>query len=175
MRIQSENSNVSLWNQKESKTVDKNIKVSDKIEQLKQNPVQVDISKEGMEQYRNTIQQSDPVDEELHIIHPQMSYEMELSSKMNQINSSKTNNTVEDRANSMVEAYASLYAEIVQGYENGTRVRYAQSGEDRVLTKEEDLAELDATYKNQTESFEYLFHLEQESQSRLESSIRNTA
>ena len=58
------------------------------------------------------------------------------------------------KADGYVRAYAELYDEIVQGYEDGTREIYV-AGEDgpRKLTKDEELDALDAAYKKTVDSF----------------------
>lgn len=56
---------------------------------------------------------------------------------------------ITDKANNYVKAYAELYDEIVKGYENGTREIYvADENGPRKLTKDEELSNLDAAYKN---------------------------
>ena len=56
--------------------------------------------------------------------------------------------SVTDRANGYISAYASMYDEIVRGYENGTREIYVEDefGMHR-LTKEEELKALEEAYK----------------------------
>lgn len=58
------------------------------------------------------------------------------------------------KADGYVKAYAELYDEIVQGYEDGTREIYV-AGEDgpHKLTKKEELDALDAAYRKTVDSF----------------------
>ena len=66
--------------------------------------------------------------------------------------------SVSDTANNMLKVYASLYDEIVKGYENGTRETYVEDenaeGGYRKLTMEEELDELDKAYKGYAERYE---------------------
>lgn len=152
--------------------------------------VLVDLSAEGMGRYRNTIQQNTPKQDEgvkqccilashdMRLSAQITNHNMELSARINEINAEKGgkgNLTVKDRADSILEAYASLYAEIVQGYDEGTRCVYGESVEGRTLTKEEDLARLKEAYKDHAKTFEEHYLLEQENQKILEKSIRETA
>lgn len=136
-------------------------------------PVQVSISNEGMEQYRSTLAQKETVEEgkECHAL---VNHGWELSSKVNEINRSKKDLSVKGQADSILEAYASLYADILQGYEDGTRVVYGESGENRPLTKEEDLARLSEAYESHVKAFDKFLRVEQENQRVLENTIRNT-
>lgn len=65
--------------------------------------------------------------------------------------------SVSDAANNMLKVYASLYDEIIKGYEDGTRETYVEdkSSESgyRKLTKDEELAELDKAYKDYSERY----------------------
>ncbi|MCI8661699.1 MAG: hypothetical protein HFG69_00280 [Hungatella sp.] len=75
------------------------------------------------------------------------------------------NNTWRDKAARLAQAYASLYDEITEGYRNGTReVKVVEKGASvpdlaqgrgyRVLTMEEELAELDAVYEKEVKWLE---------------------
>ncbi len=63
-----------------------------------------------------------------------------------------------DVAESMLEAYAACYDEIVQGYENETRITYEEDEScpegDRILAKEEELDLLDLAYKDMVKHYE---------------------
>ena len=62
-----------------------------------------------------------------------------------------------DAVSNMLKAYASLYDEIVKGYEAGTRETYVEdkNSEDgyRKLTMEEELAELDKAYEDYVDKY----------------------
>ena len=88
-----------------------------------------------------------------------MNYGYDLSMKAVELNDAASEHgskalNVNDRANGYISAYASLYDEIVQGYENGTREIYVEDelGIHR-LTKEEELKELNESYKRAVDDF----------------------
>ncbi len=141
-------------------------------------PVKVDLSAEGIAQYRKTIQANMPDQEEekkLRIVlndsFTSINYNMEISARVNEINRKKGNATVKARAQSIMEAYASLYAEIVEGHENGTRNMFTESYENRPLTKEEELEKLNQAFEDYTDFFERCVQLEQEHAMGLEKEI----
>lgn len=153
MKIGSGYNCIDLFCQENKKEAENgNTKNTMKISQKKS--VQVDISKEGIERYRDILGQREMDTEDGKECHILIDHGLELSAKMNQIADSKKDFTVKDCANNILEAYASLYHEIVQGYEDGTRVVYAEAGEDRILTKEEDLERLNEAYKSHVRYFE---------------------
>lgn len=126
------------------------------------------ISDEGKEHYRNSIRQGgqesyDAVlqrreqlkNEKISLV----DYGYEISKRAAQLNNGADDarNSVlstAGKADGYVKAYAELYDEIVQGYEDGTREIYV-AGEDgpRKLTKEEELDALDEAYKKTVDSF----------------------
>ena len=127
---------------------------------MAEQPVSLSISSEGKEHYRNSIQQGgqenyDSVlqrreqlkNEKISLV----DYAYEISKRADAGESALS--TV-GRADGYVKAYAELYDEIVQGYEDGTREIYV-AGEygPRKLTKEEELDALDAAYKKTVDSF----------------------
>lgn len=128
----------------------------------------IEISNEGREYYRNSIQQNgqetyDDVlrrreqlkNEKISII----DYGYEISKKAAEWNKEAANarrNVVSttDRANGYVAAYAELYDEIIQGYEAGTREIYvADENGTHKLTRDEELSALDAAYKKTVDDF----------------------
>ncbi len=141
-------------------------------------PIKVDLSPEGIAQYRKTIQENTPDQEEekeyrilINDSFTSINYSMELSARVNEINDKKGSASVADRAKSILEAYASLYAEIVEGHENGTRNMFTESYENRPLTKEEELEKLDEAFEHYANTFEKWIQLEQEHSMEVEKEI----
>lgn len=68
---------------------------------------------------------------------------------------SKSYYGITQRAEDITKTYASIYADIVKGYEDGTRKAYAIDKESesgyRLMTMEEELAELDKAYEKSTD------------------------
>lgn len=127
---------------------------------MAEQPVSLSISSEGKEHYRNSIQQGrqesyDAVlqrreqlkNEKISLV----DYAYEISKRAG---TRESVSSAAGRADGYVKAYAELYDEIVQGYEDGTREIYV-AGEDgpRRLTKEDELDALDAAYKKTVDSF----------------------
>lgn len=128
---------------------------------MAEQPVRLSISNEGKEHYRNSIQQGG-----------QESYDAVLQ-RREQLKNEKISlvdygyeiskgagagesvlSTAGSKADGYVKAYAELYDEIVQGYEDGTREIYVAGENDpRKLTKDEELNALDAAYKKTVDSF----------------------
>ena len=130
--------------------------------------VKLSISNEGMEYYRNCIQQNrqetyDDVLQRRELLKSEkirdIDYRYEISKKAAELNKDAANAgqnalSTTDRANGYVAAYAELYDEIVQGYESGTREIYVtdENGTHK-LTKDEELSNLDAAYKKTVDDF----------------------
>ena len=130
--------------------------------------VKLSISNEGMEYYRNCIQQNrqetyDDVLQRRELLKSEkirdIDYGYEISKKAAELNKDAANAgqnalSTTDRANGYVAAYAELYDEIVQGYESGTREIYVtdENGTHK-LTKDEELSNLDAAYKKTVDDF----------------------
>ena len=130
--------------------------------------VKLSISNEGMEYYRNCIQQNrqetyDNVLQRRELLKSEkirdIDYGYEISKKAAELNKDAANAgqnalSTTDRANGYVAAYAELYDEIVQGYESGTREIYVtdENGTHK-LTKDEELSNLDAAYKKTVDDF----------------------
>ncbi len=127
---------------------------------MAEQPVRLSISNEGKEHYRNSIQQGgqesyDSVlqrreqlkNEKISLV----DYGYEISKRAD---SGESVLSTSGKADGYVKAYAELYDEIVQGYEDGTREIYV-AGEDgpHKLTKEEELDALDAAYRKTVDSF----------------------
>ena len=142
--------------------------VREAISKTAEQPVNLSISDKGKEYYRNSIRQSrqesyDTVlqrreqlkNEKISLI----DYGYEISKKAAQLGedtaaTGKSVLSTTDKANGYVKAYAELYDEIVQGYENGTREIYvADENGTHKLTKEEELSALDTAYKKTVDDF----------------------
>ena len=118
----------SIMNQKEPAQLNMN-RVTEK-------PVKVSISQEGID--RSRIQQNgqetfESVMQRREMLKKTrvMSYGYDLSMKAVELNEAASENgtkalSVADRANGYIGAYASMYDEIVKGYENGTREIYVE-------------------------------------------------
>ena len=135
--------------------------------------VKLSISNEGMEYYRNCIQQNrqetyDDVLQRRELLKSEkirdIDYGYEISKKAAELNKDAANAgqnalSTTDRANGYVAAYAELYDEIVQGYESGTREIYVtdENGTHK-LTKDEELSNLDAAYKKTVDDFYSFLH-----------------
>lgn len=127
---------------------------------MKKQSVNLFISDEGQEYYRNSIQKKgyenyDTVlwqNEQLKEISIN-DYSLELQKKA-VANSQGNVLSTTDKANGYVKAYAELYDEIVQGYENGIREIYVSDEQGtHKLTKDEELSALDAAYKKTVDNF----------------------
>ena len=156
-----------------------------------QEPVSVAISKEGLEKYRSEMiaaQKNKAKEEE--------SFEKSLKDgiiitsanrlfrgEFHEINRQKENEkgsvTKEDAAQSILEAYALMYDEIVRGYADGTRAMYeadADSSEGyRLLTKEEELKLLDDAYKKLSEGYEMWIERQREFEKLMVQEYKKTA
>ena len=140
--------------------------VGDTLLTVDNQPVKVTISEEGLKSYRerNTNGKSF---EEVQAqrkrllegnISSDINYKFTLSAKVNSLNEAdkEAGGTKyllnEDKLDNIMEAYTSLYDEIVQGYEDGTRVinvadENSENGY-RTLTMQEELADLDNAYES---------------------------
>lgn len=136
-----------------------------KMNRITESPVKVSISNEGLERSSSLQQNKEETYESMMQRREMlkktrvMSYGYDLSMKAVELNDAASENgtkplSVADRANGYIGAYASLYDEIVQGYENGTREIYVEDelGIHR-LTKEEELKELNESYKRAVDDF----------------------
>lgn len=129
--------------------------------------IKLSISDEGMEYYRNHIQQGRQENYDDVVQRKELSaskknsdidygYEIQKRAAQQNQNADTERSTlnITDKANSYVKAYAELYDEIVKGYENGTREIYvADENGPRKLTQDEELSNLDAAYKKTVDDF----------------------
>ena len=140
--------------------------VSDALPMTDNQPVKVTISEEGLKSYREKItngQSFEEVQEQRKLLletklSPDMNYKFTLSAKVNSLNETDKKASGakylsnEEKLDNIMEAYTSLYEEIVQGYEDGTRViNVADENSEkgyRTLTMQEELADLDNAYES---------------------------
>ena len=140
--------------------------VSDALPMTDNQPVKVTISEEGLKNYREKItngQSFEEVQEQRKLLletklSPDMNYKFTLSAKVNSLNETDKEASGakylsnEEKLDNIMEAYTSLYEEIVQGYEDGTRViNVADENSEkgyRTLTMQEELADLDNAYES---------------------------
>lgn len=167
MKISNYMNNTNLIVEKNNVKVQKENKQTNEKHTTEQS-VKLSISNEGMEYYRNCIQQNrqetyDDVLQRRELLKSEkirdIDYGYEISKKAAELNKDAANAgkkalSTTDRANGYVAAYAELYDEIVQGYESGTREIYVtdENGTHK-LTKDEDLSNLDAAYKKTVDDF----------------------
>ncbi|MDE6024315.1 MAG: hypothetical protein K2G45_02575 [Lachnospiraceae bacterium] len=140
---------------------------------LGKQPIKVSISKEGYKEYRNNISGSCSFDGA--VKHKKDLMETKLSTDLNFNFSFKIFESLSDedkktagyrdlsmrgRVTNIAQTYASLYDEIVRGYENGTRkINVADSESEtgyRTLTMEEELNALDEAYEKAAKTTEAL-------------------
>ena len=167
MKISDYMNNTNLIVEKNNVKVQKENKQTNEKHTTEQS-VKLSISNEGMEYYRNCIQQNrqetyDDVLQRRELLKSEkirdIDYGYEISKKAAELNKDAANAgqnalSTTDRANGYVAAYAELYDEIVQGYESGTREIYVtdENGTHK-LTKDEELSNLDAAYKKTVDDF----------------------
>ena len=167
MKISNYMNNTNLIVEKNNVKVQKENKQTNEKHTTEQS-VKLSISNEGMEYYRNCIQQNrqetyDDVLQRRELLKSEkirdIDYGYEISKKAAELNKDAANAgqnalSTTDRANGYVAAYAELYDEIVQGYESGTREIYVtDENGPRKLTKDEELSNLDAAYKKTVDDF----------------------
>ena len=148
--------------------------VSDILLVVDNQPVKVTISEEGFRSYRDRIENGQSYEEVQAQrkrllegnLSPDMNYKFTLSSKVNSLNEADREASGakylsnEEKLDNIMEAYTSLYDEIVQGYENGTRVinvadENSENGY-RTLTMWEELADLDNAYESVVNSIVFI-------------------
>lgn len=156
----------SLITQNDTKNQRENVQTD--VKHVVDHSVKLSISNEGQESYRKSINKdaqetSDTIFQQREKLKNEkisfVDYGYEMSKKAAQLNKDAANAkssglSITDRADGYVAAYAALYDEIVQGYENGTREIYVtdENGTHR-LTKDEELSALDAAYVKTVDDF----------------------
>lgn len=131
--------------------------------------IKVNISREGLEQYRKSIQENSSESFDSMVarkaelisgkIQPETHFGFELGNRIAAIKSEDTAyRSTEQKASDLLKAYSSIYDEIVQGYESGTREKYVEDanadGGYRKLTVSEELEKLNSAYKNYADGIE---------------------
>lgn len=135
-------------------------------------PVKVSFSKEGIKNYRNSISGGKSYEEAVKqkelLKTVKLSADLDYSFRFRISESLSAEDakaaggplSLKGRMENMAETYMSLYDEIVQGYESGTRkinVADVESEQGyRTLTMEEELEALDAAYENAVRTTEEL-------------------
>lgn len=166
MKISSYMNNMNPIIEKNDAKVQKENKQANEKHTMEQS-VKLSISNEGLEYYRNRIQQSgqekyDDVVQRKELLASKkisdIDYSYEIQKKAAQqnqnVDTGKSALNITDKANNYVKAYAELYDEIVKGYENGTREIYvADENGPRKLTRDEELSNLDVAYKKTVDDF----------------------
>ena len=148
-----------------------NAKISNSLEEMKKNTPEQDdalkltISKEGMEKFRDSIK----VEAKKSLGNTDVilnDYRSMISSKLSSNYGEKrlpheiegAYQSISDKADDLLKAYAESYDEIRRGYVDGTREAYiADSTSEtgyRKLTMEEEIAELDKAYQQHVTEFE---------------------
>lgn len=148
-----------------------NVKLSNSIEEMKKNTPEQDnainltLSKEGMEKFRDNIK----VEAKKSLGNSDViltDYRTMISSKLPSTYGEKRADgeyervyqSISDKAESLLKAYAESYDEIQKGYAEGTRESYIADNTTetgyRKLTKEEEIAELDKAYQQHVTEFE---------------------
>lgn len=133
--------------------------------------VKISISQEGMESCRKKLQErgiqsaDGNIMEKKHALIEQPKnaifdnqYESELNQKAGELKGQRESSATYSLSNKMedeVKAYGSLYDEIVQGYKDGTRVRYVADENSetgfRKMTMEEELSSLDKAFQKRSD------------------------
>lgn len=132
-----------------------------------QSPVKISISEEGKRISRNSLEKKsegfDTVVEQRNRllsgeIMPETDHGFELGNKLAAFKEKDVYKSTEEKASDLLKAYAELYDEIVQGYENGTRERYTEDSLSengyRKLTMSEEISSLNTAYKKYADFLE---------------------
>ena len=132
-------------------------------------PIKVTISEEGKNAYKNNFQDMEKTNYESMVANrrelleqkntPEIHYGFMLGNKLAELTENdKEYRSIEDRGAALLEAYASIYDEIVQGYADGTREIYVEDEESesgyRNMTMQEEINGLDAAYQKYVSGFE---------------------
>ena len=155
------------------------------LSEKEESPVQVTISDEAKEYYRKRVQEVSVdsesydtiLDEKNKILEANLQasdidYNFTFGEEVGKYRKDGVNLTIEDKVNNLLKAYASLYNEMVQGYENGTREIHIEDESSekgyRILTMDEEINELNLSYKKYADSLEEQLKQEPEIRNALE-------
>lgn len=131
--------------------------------------IKVTISEEGKKAYKNNLQDKEKTNYESMVANrrellekkntPEVHYGFMLGNKLAELTKNdKEYCSIEDRGATLLEAYASIYDEIVQGYADGTREIYVEDEESesgyRNMTIQEEINGLDVAYQKYAYRFE---------------------
>ena len=172
MKIQESNNTFQFFNGKKENIVESIQKQYDFVK-FEQEPVRVDISEEGLESYRKSVQkasegcvwQEENYKERL-IDHMEknaikVNVYGELMHQLDIVAKKKELRTTEDVADAVFKIYTSIYDEICKEHEEGTtrtRSWFKTGGMyHRRGTKEEELAELNSAYEKAAKSVQHYF------------------
>lgn len=136
-------------------------------------PIKVTISEEGKKAYKNNLQDMEKTNYESMVANrselleqkntPEIHYGFMLGNKLAELTENdKEYRSIEDRGTALLEAYASIYDEIVQGYADGTREVYVEDEElesgYRNMTMQEEINGLDVAYQKYVSGFEAIIN-----------------
>lgn len=166
------------------------LQIADSKDVKKEEPIKIDISQEGREQYRKSLavynqgkMGLESVKAQKNIIkHLRMDSDFESrfhkeAEMMSAAAKEKgTTVSIQGKAENYFSTYAKMYDEIVQGYEAGTRETYvSEEGGYRKLTKEEELSALDKAFGKIAEDFEKRETVNQKARSIIEEGFKKFA
>lgn len=108
-----------------------------------------------------------------------LDYDFQLGGELRKYKQDGVYLSTREKADNLFRAYANLYDEIIQGYENGTREIHVEDKNSeksyRILTKEEELDALDNSYKKYADVLEEQAKQEPEIQKTLEKYMKKLA
>lgn len=125
-------------------------------------PISLTISEEGFKSYKNSIDEKNAASKGVII----SNYGYMLSSKLPSIYGEKdvsgeyecTYRNITEKVNDLLKAYASIYDEIIQGHENGTREIYIKDKNSdqgyRKLSMDEEIGELNKAFEKKAKKME---------------------
>lgn len=134
----------------------------EKTEPRQDSPIKVTISAEGIKSYKDSILKGSGLSNGVIMTDYETMISGRLPSKYGDRNENgeyeKNYRSIEDKANDLLGAYASIYDEIVRGHEEGTREAYVADDSSetgyRKLSMEDEIAELNKAFTKKAEQFE---------------------